>query len=244
MITFLLLNLFTFHFHFALAGRLEKYYGDVSFFDYLRKLCQKDSPIMVNNFQLLKNSDNNETNSQEMVSGYEIHKLLLELNCRHKMYDNISVSALNGHLPQVEYYLHNRKRLIIYDFTKQKNLNIETLQNILLSVNAVFEYCKPCLPSIVLFSCSTDYLLSISAELFALNLLPPTFRVVLVANLDRPFAAVFWRPLVDGCSLYHNVLRPKEDYQFKRLKVRFRDCNLKAIRLNVSVNEVTDHESL
>ena len=244
MITFLLLNLFTFHFHFALAGRLEKYYGDVSFFDYLRKLCQKDSPIMVNNFQLLKNSDNNETNSQEMVSGYEIHKLLLELNCRHKMYDNISVSALNGHLPQVEYYLHNRKRLIIYDFTKLKNLNIERLQNILLSVNAVFEYCKPCLPSIVLFSCSTDYLLSVSTELFALNLLPPTFRVVLVANLDRPFAAVFWRPLVDGCSLYHNVLRPKEDYQFKRLKVRFRDCNLKAIRLNVSVNEVTDRESL
>src|SRR5699024_7253270 len=123
---------------------------------------------------------------------------LRQLNCRHKMFDNISVPALNSHLPQVEYYLHNRKHLIIYDFTRLKGLNLELLNSVLQSVHAVFDYCKPCLPSYVLLDYSTEYLYSLASELFALKVFPLTFRVVLVGNLSRLHSAVMWRPLWDG----------------------------------------------
>lgn len=211
----------------VIASPLEQFYGDQPYREYLKKLCTKDSLILIDNLQL--------DHLPATTSKYELYRYLVDINCTFKHFSNMSVSTINLHLPTLEYFLHYRKILLVFEFTKLDISSFATFQRILSSLNQIHNHCKPCLPVTSIFKMQTKVLSDYANRSFP-NL-SKKFQTVLLSNINQPNSSVFIRPIVDGCTFYHGVIQPKEETEFKRLKVPFKKCNLKGSLLNVSVNE-------
>lgn len=222
-----------------MANKLfDIFYGDRPMHSYMEELCAAKSFMLIDYFQF----DKEETIDYEESVTPTINTFIRQIpNCTYTHLTNGTSEMLLPSLPVVEQYLHFRTFQLVFDFSNLK-LNLQLMHILLKAFRDIFDYCKPCLPFLALFTGSMDDLYKWTLP-FAPNegnsMAMRRLDLIMVSHFNRPFQTLHLHPVINGCLHFQGIYWPKSENDYQRLKVHFTKCDLGSMVVNVSVNHVS-----
>lgn len=233
------LRFFTVHYFLVNSAFAYFYfYGDLPLKTHLTQFCSsKDNLVLLLDNPLLPNDATPLTKPQKLSNKMLIIHLS-SINCKYLHIQNASFSDTIYSLSQkrqLKYKLP--KTQLIIDFRHRKGAP-KHLENIYKNLQFLYRKCLSFAPFILLFNEPIDKL-GKQTNRFVKELNNNFQLVILSDELSTDsWTVLHLNPIMNGCLQFPGIFAPKNDDDFGKLKISFKNCDLAGSVINVSVNEV------
>lgn len=219
-----LMTLILFQTQFEIIFQKLSFYGDISFYQFLKNSCYKTR------FLLIDQIKSNETFTS--WKAFYVNLFLRKIHCQYMHFSNVTLTTVVKQMINHPNTL-NRNIQVIFDlsnFKLHKNYN-----QIVSQISRIFSQCFNCNSFILYFDSSLNSIISYFNAIF--NSLSRDFQAIVVSG--RSMQTVHIRPVLNGCHLLDDLFVPKTTADFAQLRVPNSKCNFYFKTLNVSVVNVS-----
>ena len=229
--------------------------GDQTIWNYLIDLCQQNennktiSIIVIENFHYYPVDQQNDlSSSSSLMSDWRssglVSNFLQHHHCKYELFNNYDAKTLLSTIKIRNKQLSFNNWLLIFNMISSDQLNMTMFEYLLESMGKIYVNCTNCLPLIGIFSQSIHDLTGWFSE-NSIKKLNQKLRLTLISNNDDDHPnynnqiVIHFRPVLDGCKLYDGIYLPKTKFDFDRMKISYKQCNLNKSLIKIAINDVS-----